>query len=129
MQQMRKDPKQEMTEELREMQEEMLVDLQKGKFLIAVEDGKGLPVLKQKDGSVFQPIFTDPDEFRKFNRKNTYRTALIEYAKIPEILGPGGEGRAGQSHGGQYPLPHRAPEEAGAVEAPISLRNRESRHA
>ena len=92
MQQMRKDPKQEMTEELREMQEEMLVDLQKGKFLIAVEDGKGLPVLKQKDGSVFQPIFTDPDEFRKFNRKNTYRTALIEYAKIPEILAPEAKG-------------------------------------
>lgn len=92
MQQMRKDPKQEMTEELREMQEEMLVDLQKGKFLIAVEEGKGLPVLKQKDGSVFQPIFTDPDEFRKFNRKNTYRTALIEYAKIPEILAPEAKG-------------------------------------
>lgn len=92
MQQMRKDPKQQMTEEMKEMQEELLVDLQRGKFLVAVEPDKGLPVLKQKDGSVFQPIFTDPDEFRKFNRENKYRTAVIEYAKIPDILAPEAKG-------------------------------------
>lgn len=92
MQQMRKDPKQQMTEEMKEMQEELLVDLQRGKFLVAVEPDKGLPVLKQKDGSVFQPIFTDPDEFRKFNRQNKYRTAVIEYAKIPDILAPEAKG-------------------------------------
>lgn len=92
MQQMRKDSKQQMTEEMKEMQEELLVDLQRGKFLVAVEPDKGLPVLKQKDGSVFQPIFTDPDEFRKFNRENKYRTAVIEYAKIPDILAPEAKG-------------------------------------
>lgn len=92
MQQMRKGPKQQMTEEMKEMQEELLVDLQRGKFLVAVEPDKGLPVLKQKDGSVFQPIFTDPDEFRKFNRENKYRTAVIEYAKIPDILAPEAKG-------------------------------------
>ncbi len=92
MQQMRKDPKQQMTEEMKEMQEELLVDLQRGKFLVAVEPDKGLPILKQKDGSVFQPIFTDPDEFRKFNRENKYRTAVIEYAKIPDILAPEAKG-------------------------------------
>lgn len=92
MQQMRKDPKQQMTEEMKEMQEELLVDLQRGRFLVAVEPDKGLPVLKQKDGSVFQPIFTDPDEFRKFNRENKYRTAVIEYAKIPDILAPEAKG-------------------------------------
>ena len=92
MQQMRKDPKQQMTEEMKEMQEELPVDLQRGKFLVAVEPDKGLPVLKQKDGSVFQPIFTDPDEFRKFNRENKYRTAVIEYAKIPDILAPEAKG-------------------------------------
>ena len=84
MQQMRKDPKQQMTEEMKEMQEELLVDLQRGKFLVAVEP--------DKDGSVFQPIFTDPDEFRKFNRENKYRTAVIEYAKIPDILAPEAKG-------------------------------------
>ena len=92
MQQMRKDPKQQMTEEMKEMQEELLVDLRRGKFLVAVEPDKGLPVLKQKDGSVFQPIFTDPDEFRKFNKENKYRTAVIEYAKIPDILAPEAKG-------------------------------------
>lgn len=92
MQEMRKDPKREMTEELKEMQEELLVDLQKGKYLVAVEPDKGLPVLKQKDGSVFQPVFTDIEEFRKFDREKKYRTAVIEYAKLPDILSPEAKG-------------------------------------
>ena len=92
MQQMRKDPKQQMTEELKEMQEELLVDLQRGKYLVPAEPDKGLLVMKQKDGSVFLPIFTDPDELRKFNRDNKYRTAVIEYAKIPELLPPEAKG-------------------------------------
>lgn len=92
MQQMRKNPGQEMTEELKEMQEELLADLQKGTFLVAVEPEKGLPVLKQQDGSILQPVFTDPGEFAKFNRGNKYRTAAVEYAKIPDILAPGAKG-------------------------------------
>lgn len=92
MQEMRKDPKQELTEELKEMQEELLVDLQKGKYLVAVEPDKGLPVLKQKDGSVLQPVFTDVEEFRKFNREKKYRTAVIEYGKLPELLPPEAKG-------------------------------------
>ena len=92
MQQMRKDPKQQMTEELKEMQEELLVDLQRGKYLVPAEPDKGLLVMKQKDGSVFLPIFTDPDELRKFNRDNKYRTAVIEYAKIPDLLPPEAKG-------------------------------------
>lgn len=92
MQQMRKDPEQQMTEELKEMQEELLVDLQRGKYLLPVEPDKGLLVMKQKDGSVFQPVFTDPDEFRKFNRENKYRTAVVEYAKLPDILPPEAKG-------------------------------------
>ena len=89
---MRKDPEQQMTEELKEMQEELLVDLQRGKYLLPVEPDKGLLVMKQKDGSVFQPVFTDPDEFRKFNRENKYRTAVVEYAKLPDILPPEAKG-------------------------------------
>ncbi len=92
MQQIRKDPKQQMTEELKEMWEELLADLRRGTYLMPAEPDKGFLVMKQKDGSVFLPIFTDPVELSKFNRGNKYKTAVIEYARIPDLLPPEAKG-------------------------------------
>ena len=47
--------------------------------------------MKQKDGKVYQPIFTDVQEVKKFQNLNkgvTLKTAVVEGSKIPEILSP-----------------------------------------
>lgn len=86
LQGLRKKAEQKVTEDLEDLQEEMLVNFQRGRFIVAVEPDKGMPILKQKDGPALQPLFTDAGEFQKFNRENKYRSAVIEYAKIPDML-------------------------------------------
>lgn len=91
MQEMRKQPKSEMNDTLRELNEEMMTHFQEGQYIVAAQEGKGAPILKQKDGKVYQPIFTDVVEFRKFqnlNRGITLKTMVIDGAKIPETLSP-----------------------------------------
>ena len=91
MQQMRKPDKPEMTDELKELNEEMLAHYQEGRYIVTVQEDKGIPILKQKDGKVYQPIFTDVQEVKKFQNLNkgvTLKTAVVEGSKIPEILSP-----------------------------------------
>ena len=91
MQQMRKPNKPEMTDELKELNEEMLAHYQEGRYIVTVQEDKGIPILKQKDGKVYQPIFTDVQEVKKFQNLNkgvTLKTAVVEGSKIPEILSP-----------------------------------------
>lgn len=73
-------------EEIKELQEEVMADFKKGRFLVAFEAQKGVPLLREKDGTVYQPVFTDIIEFQKFNRENTFKSAVIEAEKIPQIL-------------------------------------------
>lgn len=89
LQEMRKPQKPEMSDALKELNEEMMTHFQEGKYIVATEEGKGVPILKQKDGKVYQPIFTDIAEFRKFqslNRGMTLKTMVIDGTKIPETL-------------------------------------------
>ena len=53
MQQMRKPDKPEMTDELKELNEEMLAHYQEGRYIVTVQEDKGIPILKQKDGKPF----------------------------------------------------------------------------
>ena len=68
MQELRKQEQPQMTEELKELQEELLAHYGKGTFLIPVEENGQIPILKQKDGSLYQPVFTDVLEFQKFTK-------------------------------------------------------------
>ena len=86
MQEMRRQAQPQPTEELKELQEELLAHYGKGTFVIAVREDGQLPILKQKDGTVYQPLFTDMLEFQKFARGEKMRTAVIPAAKIPEVL-------------------------------------------
>lgn len=88
-----RNPGNEMSEELQEMNEELAAHFCRGKYIIAVEEGKGIPLL-QKDGSSYQPVFTDIREFHKFNQEKKYGAAVIEYEKIREILTPETKGVA-----------------------------------
>lgn len=92
MQEMRRQQSATLTEELKELQEELLAHYSKGTYIIAVgEDGK-VPVLQQKDGTVYQPIFTDTLELVKFTKGKKMKNLAVQSAKIPEILAPNAKG-------------------------------------
>lgn len=74
----------------KELEEEMMAHFRKGKFIIvASKEGKVIPLLKMKDGQMFQPLFTDVQEVLKFKNMNKDQdlfTSVIEADKIPNIL-------------------------------------------
>ncbi len=78
MQEMRRQEKPELTEELKGLQEEILVNYGRGRFIVAVHKENGMPMLKQKNGDAYQPIFTDILEFRKFNKEISLRQWLLK---------------------------------------------------
>ena len=86
MQEMRRQAEPQPTEELNKLQEELLAHYGKGTFVAAVREDGQVPILKQKDGSIYQPLFTDMLEFQKFARGEKMMMAVIPAAKIPEIL-------------------------------------------
>ena len=81
-----KEPK--MTEELQELNEEMMAHYIRGRYIVALTENNAVPILKQKDGRVLQPIFTDIQEFMKFqsvNKEEKFKTAVVEVDKISEL--------------------------------------------
>lgn len=68
---------------LREMEEELIVNLKKSEFLVAMatdpEDPTkvNIPYLKNKQGDILQPAFTDVMEFDKFARGKKLRAAKV----------------------------------------------------
>lgn len=58
-------------DEVKELYEEMMIHYREGYYVAArLEDG-GMPILKKKDGLGLQPLFTDLQEFAKFQHANT----------------------------------------------------------
>ena len=86
MQEMRRQEKPQPTEELKELQEELLAHYSKGTFIIAIQEDKQIPVLKQKNGDIYQPVLQICWKFRNFAKGQKMRTAVIPAAKIPDIL-------------------------------------------
>lgn len=86
MQELRRQASPELTEGLKELQEELMAHYTKGTFIVVVQEDGQIPLLKQKDGTVYQPVFTDMLEVQKFARGKKIKTAVIPAAKIPEIL-------------------------------------------
>ena len=66
--------------------ESLLAHYSKASFIIAVQEDKQIPILKQKNGDIYQPIFTDLLELQKFSKGQKMRTAVIPASKIPDIL-------------------------------------------
>lgn len=95
LQKTRRKAKPEEAEEIQELSEEMMAHFHKGTFIVAVEEGKGIPVLNQKDGKVFQPVFTDIQEMKKFqllSKGVVFQPKAVEAAKLPELLAAEAEG-------------------------------------
>ena len=92
MQKLHKNQGQEMTEEMTELYEEMLAYFGRGKYIFAVGADKGIPALKGKDGKMYQPLFTDSQEFRKFSGPNRLRAMVVEADKVRNLLPAESEG-------------------------------------
>lgn len=94
MQELRRPVKQEEHKNIRELEEELIANLQKAEFLIAInaeqeENGKlHIPYLKNKDDKILQPVFTDVMEFEKFGRGKNLRVAKVTMDKLPGLMIP-----------------------------------------
>lgn len=86
MQEVRRQVEPEMSEKLKELQEELMAHYGKGTFLVAVGEDGQIPILKQKDGTMYQPIFTDMLEMQKFTQGKKVKTAVIPGTKIAGVL-------------------------------------------
>lgn len=85
---------------LPELQEELASNLYKAKYVVPIELLEGpesdmeklqnrkyrLPILKNKNGEILQPIFTDPTEFGKFNRQNKFKALAMPFDHLPKIM-------------------------------------------
>lgn len=88
MQKLRAQSEPRVTEELQELNEEMMAHYMRGRYIVALTEQNTAPVLQQKDGRVLQPIFTDMQEFMKFqsmNKNEKFKTAVVDAAKISEV--------------------------------------------
>lgn len=99
-------------EQLRALEEEMAHNLFKSRFIVSYDtsqvkgnfdpkniNGKiGIPQIKTKDGRAFQPVFTDPGEFRRFaartKDKRSMRLVPVPYQDLPRFLAKDSEGFA-----------------------------------
>ena len=91
MQELRHQTGGEVTDQIKELQEELLAHYQKGTFLISVQEDGQIPVLKQKDGVCISrslQIFWSSAVLRRQKLK----MLAIPSAKIPEALIPDARG-------------------------------------
>lgn len=89
MQKVRSQKELKMTEEMQELQEELMAHYQKGRYITAVSENKKMPVLNKDDGQVLMPLFTDVQEFLKFqndNRDTRYTMGVVEASRLPEAM-------------------------------------------
>ena len=81
---------------LHELEEEMLVNLDRGRLLMPVQVPEGseqvqtkdlkMPIVKLENGDAYQPICTDAAELQKFNRGKTFRAIPINAEKLKSYL-------------------------------------------
>ena len=90
MQKARKQKEMKITEDMKELQEELMAHYQDATFITAVTEEKKMPVLNKNDGQVLLPVFTDVQEFLKFQNNHAdtrYSMGVLEAVKVPEAMG------------------------------------------
>lgn len=84
---LRSPSKEDVNSRLAELQEELTAHFKRGKFIFALgREEQGTPLVKLKDGNVYQPVFTDVLEFQRFNRENKFRPVVVDGEKLPQVL-------------------------------------------
>ncbi len=100
MQELSRSVPNEEKEQLPELEEEFSVNLMKAHYLMPIELLEGpqndmeklkerkfrMPFLKNKNGDVMQPIFTDPNEFSKFNKEKNFRAIVVPFENLKKML-------------------------------------------
>lgn len=81
-----KNPKAGVSGELAEVYEELQAHFAKGQYIIGAEEEKGVPMLKQREGKSYLPVFTDFFEFQKFNREGQFKVMVVQADKLLELL-------------------------------------------
>ena len=77
---------------IRELEEELIVNLRKSEFLLAMdvdpENPKkiNIPYLKNKKDEILQPVFTDVMELEKFTKGRKLRIAKVPFNKLPDLM-------------------------------------------
>lgn len=111
MQELRRPVKMEEKTNLRELEEEVIANLKKADYLIAVEpveeDGKkrlNIPYVQNKKGEKFQPIFTDTMELDKFARGKKFNLIRVKFQDLPRYLIAESQGYAVNPLGFNLPL-------------------------
>lgn len=96
IQEMRRPVPNEEKRGIKELDEELVANLVKARFLSAVEvqgeeekpsaNNVKIPYIKNEKGDVYQVLFTDAAEFRKFNTKNKLRPIAMQYDSLEKML-------------------------------------------
>ena len=92
MQELRRPVEKEEHKNLRALEEELIANLRKSQFLVAMERNEeepkkiNIPYLKNKEGQILQPVFSDIMEFEKFARGKKLRLAKLPFDKLPTVL-------------------------------------------
>lgn len=87
-------------EQLAELEEELAANLTKARYLVPIEFLEGeesdmeklknkkyrFPILKNKNGDVMQPLFTDPVELGKFNKENKFKALTLPFDNLSKLL-------------------------------------------
>ena len=77
---------------VRELQEEMLADFRRGTFIMAVEkETKNTPLMKVGE-DLFHPVFTDIEEFKKFDLGQKFLAAVVPSSEIPKHIASNAKG-------------------------------------
>lgn len=85
---------------LEDLEEELSANLLKAKYIVAIEMLEGpesdveklknrkyrLPILKNKNDEVMQPLFTDPLELAKFNREQKFKALAMPFSGLKKIM-------------------------------------------
>lgn len=88
MQELRKKLKPELTESLKEMQQEMLSHYAEGTYVVALKaDQKGVVLIKNPQGQAALPVFTDIQEFQKFQMANPKEKLVPGIVKADKVAG------------------------------------------
>lgn len=92
-------------EGLKELEEEMLVNLRRGRYILPVqipEEGENkekpqakdirLTFLKMPNGDVYQPVCSDPSEFQRFNKEKKFQAIAVNYERLCKMMIPDAKG-------------------------------------
>lgn len=86
LQEFRKNPQAPMSDDVKATYEEMLVHFGRGKYIVPTEEEHGIPILKQKEGRAYLPLFTDLQEFQRFNREDKFKGGIVEAANVSRLV-------------------------------------------